>query len=829
MSEIINIDLTIICNDEDTDYQVSRDLVRKIKSFKAPQNISLEKRRLNDIAIVREHNNTDEEIETILEQSEWFVLVCSAVTRESAWIKNILKKIGELHKDGNILVALSRGEPKDSFPEEIYYQDGVRVEPLAANCRGNTRKERINNIDMEYLKLLSTIMGVRYDDLVQRHRTRKLKTIRLIISAVMGLLLIFAAYSGYAAVNISRQNDTIEYQVEKLKIDQAKALAQRSLEAAGDCDKREAVQVAYEALTEYQGNVMPVTDEARYALFQALNPYAIGWQNGAGDIISFDDKVVACWRSQDGGCFVVYDALGKLTGFNQENEFEQCFEINDITINFNTDIRGERVSDTGAIVDGRVFAYVCDDGIACVDINNGEQQIFHGYKARALYADSNYLYALCDDGLHQINIDEGNKGSKKIELRGVVRDSNMVFDYPYLVYATDDDILYVHNIDEDIWADCEWDALRFLEGCISTENDDIAFYYSQYRNAEDDLFFHTSGFGRYFISEEGLESQWSRTCWQPIKSATVRNDESNPETKGYVVDIILQNMTMTRNYDDGSVIENVKYKNNIASWSQGIGLFTDGSVSLPGDSKVILEEWFELGELELSTEIEPVLYGMDGSVFTADLQKLIPFKLIQGRDVVDIEDDSCAEYSTDTINDYAVNIGKLTTGYEAVEEAKRLGIENAGPVTSVLHAPDESFYILSFTDGWARTYDADTFALQDEWQMMDPVDEQNNNIYIKNEGENIHAEQFQYGINTFLGTDAEGNSYLRGYHYGYILSPDYKCIGVVHYLYGYDSDAERVIISFSKYAQASGTVYVAPVYKIEDLIAMAKEYLDEEP
>ena len=134
----------------------------------------------------------------------------------------------------NIFCVLIEGEPVDSFPEEVCFDEietvdknGKKkkerkpVEPLAADVRGETKKEVLKKIKEEKLRLIAPMYNLDYDDLKQRHKQRKMKKIIYTSTIAACVFFLFALYSTFMLLKISSQQKT-------LKLHQALSLANES-------------------------------------------------------------------------------------------------------------------------------------------------------------------------------------------------------------------------------------------------------------------------------------------------------------------------------------------------------------------------------------------------------------------------------------------------------------------------------------------------------------------------------------------------------------------------------------------------------------------------
>lgn len=174
-------------------------------------------------------SNLSDTIGYALENSEYLIAICSPRFGESLWCRKEVDTFIKLHGKEKVLTVLVEGEPSDSFPEELLYReveitkpDGTTeivkepMEPLAANARGNSDKERVKLLKNESLRLMAPMFGVNFDDLKQRHREQKLRRTIRIVAAASAICLLFGIVSTTMAVKISNQNEQITQQNEQI-------------------------------------------------------------------------------------------------------------------------------------------------------------------------------------------------------------------------------------------------------------------------------------------------------------------------------------------------------------------------------------------------------------------------------------------------------------------------------------------------------------------------------------------------------------------------------------------------------------------------------------
>lgn len=69
------------------------------------------------------------------------------------------------------------------------------MEPLAADTRGNSKKEILKAMDIAVIKLCAAMFGLNYDDLKQRHREQRIRTLTMIFGSIGAAVLAFAVFA----------------------------------------------------------------------------------------------------------------------------------------------------------------------------------------------------------------------------------------------------------------------------------------------------------------------------------------------------------------------------------------------------------------------------------------------------------------------------------------------------------------------------------------------------------------------------------------------------------------------------------------------------------
>ncbi|MCR4654965.1 MAG: TIR domain-containing protein [Lachnospiraceae bacterium] len=210
---------------------ISENLHKKLESYKIskyvldkvnPEKTKIE-RVFRDEAELPLASNLSDPISEALSNSEFLIVICTPRLPESQWCKKEIETFVDTHDRQHVLLVLAEGEPEESFPDILMYEevsvqdeDGkevtVRVdrEPLAADCRADTDKERLKALDNVVLKLCAAMFGLNYDDLKQRHRERQIRRRLIAMSAALAIVTVFAITCLSFSIKINRQNKIIQ-------------------------------------------------------------------------------------------------------------------------------------------------------------------------------------------------------------------------------------------------------------------------------------------------------------------------------------------------------------------------------------------------------------------------------------------------------------------------------------------------------------------------------------------------------------------------------------------------------------------------------------------
>lgn len=283
MSDQVRYDAFISYRHCGPDKEIAENLHKALENFRLPHALSKKvgKRKLErvfrDEAELAVSAELSEEIEKALLSSEYLIVVCTPRLQESEWCMKEIDTFLKISDRNHILLVLGEGEPEESFPEILTYEDVEKKtgdgqiftvrekrEPLAGDCRGETKKKRKEAFKNTVLRLCATMFGVRFDDLKQRQKERKMRTNAVVSGLIFLVVFCTAAQNTYFLIQTHNQNIII---MDKL----ATITASSSQELLNDGRRMDAMYAAR--------SVLPDTDKEGYnedayrVLQDAMNLY----------------------------------------------------------------------------------------------------------------------------------------------------------------------------------------------------------------------------------------------------------------------------------------------------------------------------------------------------------------------------------------------------------------------------------------------------------------------------------------------------------------------------------------------------------------------------
>ena len=261
MDKKYKYDAFISYRHNDLDKFTAEKLHYLIETYKMPKAVSL-KYNINDNNIRRVFRDQEElplasNLETpiiqALKETKFLIVICSPRLKESIWCKREIENFIKFHGRENILCVLVEGEPSESFPEELLYDEikengkvkKVSCEPLAMDVRATTKKEVYKKLKQELIRIIAPMYNLDYDDIKRRHVERELKRKVRLFRTITIASILFALYSCFLFLKIYNSSN-------KLKYDQAITLAESSHDLLKQDLRDQAILKAYNSITKYK-------------------------------------------------------------------------------------------------------------------------------------------------------------------------------------------------------------------------------------------------------------------------------------------------------------------------------------------------------------------------------------------------------------------------------------------------------------------------------------------------------------------------------------------------------------------------------------------------
>jgi hypothetical protein len=154
------------------------------------------------------------EVRAALAASGALIVICSPGAAASPWVAREIETFRALHPDRPVLAALAEAEPGEAFPAVL---SAAGVEPLAADFRKTG-----DGTGLGFLKLVSGIIGVGLDELIQRDAQRRLRAVTAVTVGAVAVMLAMgglAVFAFEARVEADRRRADAEGLVEFMLTD----------------------------------------------------------------------------------------------------------------------------------------------------------------------------------------------------------------------------------------------------------------------------------------------------------------------------------------------------------------------------------------------------------------------------------------------------------------------------------------------------------------------------------------------------------------------------------------------------------------------------------
>lgn len=832
MKKMFKYDAFISYRHTDLDKFAAETLHRQLENFRLPANIRKHKEGRTKIErVFRDKdelpltNNLEDPIMEALRNSEFLIVICSPRLRESLWCKKEIETFIGMHGRKKVLAVLIEGEPEESFPDELLYTeetvtkpDGSTetvkkpMEPLAADIRGKDRAAMKKAMKTELLRLLAPIFDLQFDDLRQRHRERRLKRILAASLTVGAVALTFGLVSTVMALRIQKQKDQIEVQSQEIQAQneeiqqqneeiqqqnrqllerQAVTLSEEALRQLEEGDRERAIVTAASALTEYEGNSMPYTAEAQYALTESLHIYDSGsyikpkYQLKTAGVIRYMKTTT------DKNYLATVDTSETYTVWNLQTG-EKLLELHEVGIYaYNEDVFTFLGNDK--------LVYVKDDGsVTIYDFLQESSVVLDSVGAGAVYATSDGTRLLLKTS-EALFLYDGE--SLTLQDAYYVREGETRTDIARTIcldrqgrYCAFQEAAY----EADSWINvverklCIWD-METGNIIYPMENGEKTLKQMQYQDGVLYLLFNEiASDGSYMEAEiAAIDAATGAVVWRKIFPENFGDFLLSPLAEG------ADKLLLCTGYDAKLISE--KDGSVYASFALG-STIVGGAIFNAVDRYMVFTRSGELHSIDVPGRED---YSMTVR-FQCHSQNVMNFMLApSGWLILPYQDNRVTIYEY-SMSDAIIAGDKEEAPREsceisytkAVELAKELGLPKADLAQYIFYNDDQSEMFVYYTDTTLEIYGTADMALLGTLSNLQDSPQQ------------------------CLGKDNTGNLFVAGVSYGYMLNSDYKLLAVIEDLQEIEPEADKLYIR-----SGNGTCYEAPIYTVEELLEKAEGYM----
>ena len=299
--------------------------------------------------------NLSDDINEALINSDYLIVICSPRFQQSQWCMREIDLFLQTHPVERILIVLAEGEPDDVVPPILT----KNREPLCCDYRMKPKKAKL----IELPRLVSALLGCRYDELRQRQRQYRMRRLIALFSSALAASLALSAYFIHTSIQIQKANEDLNAANQQIKqaniqiqdnldqalLNQSQYLTSSSQERLEAGDRLTAIALALEALPG-ENSDRPYAPEAELALNQSISAYQADSGIKAKGSIKVGALVKDFVVTGDGLTLYVLDARGIVTVWDTMT-FQKIGSI---------DISGIPVEEMRPTVGGNVLFTVSD-------------------------------------------------------------------------------------------------------------------------------------------------------------------------------------------------------------------------------------------------------------------------------------------------------------------------------------------------------------------------------------------------------------------------------------------------------------------------------------
>ena len=803
MDKEFKYDAFISYRHSELDKFVAENLHKSLETYDLPKSVKekfgLEGKTIRRIFRDRDElplsSNLEDPIVDALNNSKYLIVICSPRLKESLWCKKEIETFKKVRGRKNIFCVLIEGEPEDSFPEEVLYDEKTvtdekgkkkkvkeLIEPLAADVRGKNKKEVLKLIKEEKLRLIAPMYNLDYDDLKQRHKLRRMKKMIFTSTIISSICVLFAIYSLLMFLKISSQQKI-------LKNHQALSLADKAQNYLNKDSRTNAIKNSYYALTEFKGVDMPYTSEAEYELSEALGVYNLGASYKAMSELKTKGVIDFVKVSSDRKYVVTIDESEDISIFNIDN-MKKIKSYNDINIlSF--------VDEQFTFIGNDKLAYVSKKGdVVVLSLKNGKKIKTikkNNYSYRSLSSDNGGNYLVINDSpsiyLYDVK-DFKEVGSYKV-------DSKDEIEYQ-MRFTSDGKKLFIGSSLKtyDIHADINIKISVFNTNDLSLNNSfDIDANYIEELiekgNSVIILANKSTGVNDYntlLVSYNYADKNINYT--KSIKDMWTSKIVGSLYEEANNFAVVSGNLISIYNASNGEYIKSYSVSGDV------IGIFAsktaDNYLAFSTDGTA---NFLNLKEKEVF--IVNGLFQLNLDKYTYALKSDYGYILVPKYEnrLISYEADKSKNLKEIDIKlDYVKDQGIKLNEYDKVK--KEFNIKKKNLVKHIIYTKDKKTLIVSYTDNTVAFYNVKDKKYLNMIKDVDVVEH-------------------------YFGKDKKGRMYVGNTSNTYIISKDFEKVGHIQNMAKLDKKKNQIIVSDSdKY-------YTLPIYYLNDLLKEAKTYLNK--
>ncbi len=198
-----------------SDMEMAQAIERVLEHYSPPRALKNLPRRINIFRYEGDMVGTDYDsaISNHLLESEYLLVICSQAARNSDYVGNEIDRFIDIRDHRKIIPILVDGSPNNeasldhekAFPDELYKFSDMPIAVDFRNIDANTKKVGTGPQSKTWFQLLAAIYGVSREDIEERDRVRRVRTMQgwLAFSATIALVLAFFASAFYLQRNSS--------------------------------------------------------------------------------------------------------------------------------------------------------------------------------------------------------------------------------------------------------------------------------------------------------------------------------------------------------------------------------------------------------------------------------------------------------------------------------------------------------------------------------------------------------------------------------------------------------------------------------------------------